>query len=124
MTPDFSAEDGHLSVPTASPSAVLVSTAEGNRYVFPRGPSPVPEGFTSEAKTVSATPLASQVGGDHYKKLGIQPVEFAHANSLDFFQGNIVKYTTRWRDKGGLADLRKAKHMLELYIELEEKKRG
>lgn len=66
--------------------------------------------------------LDKQVGGDHYKGRAIQPVEYMHANNLDFFQGNVVKYITRWRDKGGIADLEKCKHYLELYIELERKK--
>lgn len=65
--------------------------------------------------------LSKQVGGDHYKSKKIQPVEYIHANTLDFFQGNVVKYVTRWREKGGLDDLDKAKHYLELYIELETK---
>jgi hypothetical protein len=60
-----------------------------------------------------------QVGGDHYKTMGIQPVEFALANKLDFFQKDILKYTTR--NKGDRAkrieDLNKAKHYLEMYIE-------
>ena len=63
--------------------------------------------------------LDVQIGGDHYKNHGIQPVEFIHANKLDFFQGNVIKYVTRWRAKGGLKDLEKAKHYLEMYIELE-----
>jgi len=66
--------------------------------------------------------LEKQVGGGHYKGRKIQPVEYIHANELDFFQGNVVKYVTRWRDKGGLADLEKAKHYLEMYIELEAAK--
>lgn len=68
--------------------------------------------------------LDVQVGGAHYKDRGIQPVEYIHANALDFFQGNVVKYITRWRDKGGIADLEKAKHYLEMYIELESKKKA
>lgn len=66
--------------------------------------------------------LNKQVAGDHYKTRGIQPVEYIHANKLDYFQGNVIKYVTRWRDKAGLADLEKAKHYLEMYIELESKK--
>lgn len=65
------------------------------------------------------SPLNQQVGGDHYKKLKIQPVEYNHANGLDFFQGSVVKYITRFRDKNGKADLEKAKHFIELLIELE-----
>lgn len=62
-----------------------------------------------------------QIGGKHYKKCLIQPWNYVHANGLDYFQGSIIKYITRWKDKGGVEDLRKAKHFLEKYIELEEK---
>lgn len=63
--------------------------------------------------------LSTQVGGDHYKTLGIQPVEYCIANKLDFFQKDILKYITRRKgDKAKrLEDLRKAKHYLEMYIE-------
>lgn len=67
------------------------------------------------------TPLSTQIGGDHYKKCKIQPAEYIHANNLDFFQGNVVKYITRFRDKGGKADLEKIKHYCDLLIELEYK---
>lgn len=65
--------------------------------------------------------LSTQVSGDHYKSLVIQPIEYIHANSIPFAEGSVIKYVTRWRDKGGLADLEKAKHFLELLIELEQK---
>ncbi len=64
--------------------------------------------------------LDKQVDGDHYKNQAIQPVEYIHANNLDFFEGNVVKYVTRWRNKNGLADLEKAKHYIELLIQLEQ----
>lgn len=64
--------------------------------------------------------LNTQVSGDHYKSLKIQPIEFIHANGIPFAEGSVIKYVTRWRDKGGLADLEKAKHFLELLIELEK----
>lgn len=66
--------------------------------------------------------LATQVGGDHYKKLKIQPMEYAMANNLDPCQQTAIKYITRFRDKGGIADLRKAIHTIEMLIEFEEKK--
>ncbi len=66
--------------------------------------------------------LCAQVGGDHYKKLKIQPVEYIHANGIGYFEGNVVKYITRWRDKGGIKDLEKAKHYIELLIQLEQEK--
>ena len=65
--------------------------------------------------------LDTQEGGDHYKKLKIQPIEFIHANKLDFLQGNVVKYITRHKDKNGAADVRKALHYCQLILELEYK---
>lgn len=64
-------------------------------------------------------PLAHQVAGAHYKSLKIQPIEYIHANGIPFAEGSVIKYMTRWRDKGGIADLEKAKHFIELLIELE-----
>lgn len=69
----------------------------------------------------SSLPTGLQVGGLHYKKMPIQPVEFVHANGIPFIEGCVIKYVCRWRDKGGLEDLRKAKHFLDILIELEEK---
>ena len=65
--------------------------------------------------------LDTQVGGNHYKGRAIQPVQYIHANGLGFIEGSVVKYVTRWRDKGGVADLEKARHLLALLIELEAK---
>ena len=69
-----------------------------------------------EEKEKSA--LDEQVGGDHYKKLGIQPVELIKVINANFFQGNVIKYVTRYKDKNGIKDLEKAKHYLELMEEL------
>ena len=63
--------------------------------------------------------LQTQQGGTHYKDLKIQPIEYIHANGLDFFQGNIVKYATRHKDKNGVEDLRKVIHYAQLAIELQ-----
>jgi len=62
-----------------------------------------------------------QVAGDHYKRQAVQPWDYIAANNLGFFEGNIVKYVTRWRGKGGVEDLRKARHYLDKLIELEIK---
>jgi hypothetical protein len=61
----------------------------------------------------------SQVGGDHYSKLAIQPLEYSMSNGLDPAQANIIKYVTRFRDKGGIVDLQKARHMIDWLIEHE-----
>ena len=63
--------------------------------------------------------LQTQVAGDHYKNLKIQPIEFIHANDIPFAEGCAIKYLVRWREKGGIKDLEKAKHFIELLIELE-----
>ena len=63
--------------------------------------------------------LTQQVGGTHYKGLPIQPVEFIHANSIGFLEGNAIKYLCRWRSKNGIADLEKARHYIDMLIELE-----
>ena len=65
--------------------------------------------------------LKEQVGGDHYSKLAIQPVTYINANGLNYLQGNVIKYVTRYKDKNGLQDLEKAKHYVEMLIELEAK---
>lgn len=65
--------------------------------------------------------LEKQINGDHYKSLTIQPVEYIYANNIPFLEGNVIKYVTRWRNKNGIADLEKAKHYIELLIELESK---
>lgn len=64
--------------------------------------------------------LDTQEGGNHYKDKAIQPVEYIMANNIGFMEGSVIKYVTRWKDKGGVGDLRKAKHFLELLIEAQE----
>lgn len=64
-------------------------------------------------------PLNEQVGGDHYKKYKIQPIEFIYANSIPFIEGNIIKYICRHKDKGGIKDLEKVEHYIRLLKELE-----
>ncbi len=61
-----------------------------------------------------------QVGGGHYTKMKIQPFQYSMANGLDPMQHTVVKYVTRFRDKNGIEDLKKAIHTLELLIEHEE----
>lgn len=65
------------------------------------------------------TALKTQVGGDHYTKLKIQPAQYCHANNTPFIEGCIIKYATRWRDKDGIRDLEKIIHFAQILIELE-----
>ena len=62
-----------------------------------------------------------QVGGNHYAKHSIQPWDYITANNLGYLEGNIVKYISRWRDKGGIDDLRKVAHYTEKLIEVATK---
>ena len=66
-------------------------------------------------------PLDIQIGGGHYKDLTIQPIEYIHANSLGFAEGSVIKYVSRWRFKNGIQDLEKARHFIDMLIELESK---
>lgn len=65
--------------------------------------------------------LETQAGGDHYRKHAIQPVEYIVANGISFLAGNIIKYATRYKDKGGAEDVRKIKHYCDLILEFEYK---
>lgn len=63
----------------------------------------------------------TQIGGSHYTKLKIQPMEYSMANNLGAAEHTVVKYVTRWKDKGGLQDLMKARHTLDLLIDYVER---
>jgi len=62
-------------------------------------------------------PSARQEGGDHYSKHKIQPYTFITTNNLSFFQGNVIKYVVRYKDKNGIEDLKKIIHYCELEID-------
>ena len=64
--------------------------------------------------------LDRQIGGDHYKSFAIQPIEFIHKNKIGFIEGNIIKYTCRYRHKNKIEDLKKVEHYIKMLIELEE----
>jgi len=63
--------------------------------------------------------LDKQTGGSHYKDLPIQPVEFCQKNQLNYCESNVIKYVIRHKDKNGLEDLKKAKHYIEMLMEME-----
>jgi len=61
----------------------------------------------------------TQIGGDHYRSMAIQPLEYSLANGLGPCETNVVKYVSRWKAKGGVEDLRKARHYIEALIDWE-----
>jgi hypothetical protein len=68
---------------------------------------------------MSESALDIQIDGSHYKNMAIQPIVYIYANQLPFIEGNIVKYVSRWKNKNGIKDLEKAKHLIDMLIEFE-----
>lgn len=64
--------------------------------------------------------LDTQVGGSHYKNFKIQPVEFIHQNGIGYMAGNVIKYVSRYKEKNGIEDLKKARHYIDMLIEFEQ----
>ena len=112
--------------PAAAPAAPKPPVASPGVSVSVASPA------VAEAKPITAAPTVAQtvapkassvqVGGDHYKNLHIQPFQYVMDNDLNFMQGSAIKYITRYKDKGGIEDLKKAIHTIELLIEWETKK--
>jgi hypothetical protein len=67
----------------------------------------------------ASSPKDQQVGGNHYREMAIQPIEYIERNGIGFSEGCIIKYVSRWRNKGGIEDLKKARHFLDMLIERE-----
>ena len=68
-----------------------------------------------------------QIGGDHYKRMAIQPSHYIVKNNLGWYEGNIVKYITRHSIKGGRQDIEKVIHYAQLLLEdqyIPKKSRG
>jgi hypothetical protein len=65
------------------------------------------------------TAINEQIGGDHYKHMPIQPMEYSMKNNLNACQHTAIKYVTRYKVKGGKQDLLKAIHCIEMLIEME-----
>ena len=65
--------------------------------------------------------LKTQIGGNHYKDMAIQPAEYILANKLEWAEGSIVGYISRWREKGGVQDLQKIQHLCSMLIENEHR---
>jgi hypothetical protein len=62
----------------------------------------------------------TQTGGTHYQ-VAIQPWDYIVANNLGYLEGNVIKYVTRYKNKGGVEDLKKAQHYLTKLIKVNSK---
>ena len=89
--------------------SVMMHFTDGEQNVT----TPVSPSFTDSSA------LNVQVGGEHYKQMKIQPVEYIHANNLSFLEGNVVKYITRHKTKNKAQDIRKIIHYCTLILQLE-----
>ena len=78
-------------------------------------------GVANDIVVIPPSALNTQVAGSHYKHRKIQPIEYCEANRLGACESAIVKYITRWKQKGGMNDLEKIKHCVDLLIETEQK---
>ena len=63
-----------------------------------------------------------QIGGSHYKNMVIQPIQYIQSNRIGYMEGNAIKYLSRWESKGGIEDLKKAHHYIDMLIEFKESK--
>lgn len=114
-----------ITISVVSNLAILIKLKNDGRYILfdnikegkPMTETVVPQTIKQQ-ETNAAT--NKQVGGSHYQ-LPIQPIEYILANGLGYCEANVVKYVSRWRNKGGIQDLKKAIHYLEMLIEQEEK---
>ena len=101
---------------------VLPDLGEGKSMIDLKNPTTLEEYFAGLNKLYEDTGKSvrdQQVGGTHYQK-AIQPWDIISEWKLDFWEGNIVKYILRYKDKDGVRDLKKAKHYLEYLIERNE----
>lgn len=77
--------------------------------------------FRRNAGVAGACPMSAndtQVGGAHYRDKKIQTWDYIVQNEIPYLEGCAIKYLSRWRDKGGIEDLRKAQHYIQKLIEV------
>lgn len=91
---------------------------EGDQIQGP--PAPQPQTHNKSVDKISTIPENTQIGGSHYKGLAIQPMRYSMKNGLNACQHTAIKYVTRYKDKGGIEDLKKAIHCIELLIQYEQ----
>ena len=64
--------------------------------------------------------MVDNINPDYYRK-GIETTDYIQSHSMNYLEGNIIKYVTRYKDKGGVLDLKKAEWYLTRLIKQEEK---
>lgn len=56
----------------------------------------------------------------HYKALNPEPIDVIEGWDLGYHLGNVIKYIARYKNKGGIIDLKKSMWYLKRYIEYYE----
>ena len=64
--------------------------------------------------------MSDSINPDYYRK-GIETTDYIQSHSMNYLEGNIIKYVTRYKAKGGVLDLKKAEWYLTRLIKQEEK---
>lgn len=103
--------------PSGAGQCVNIEITDGEDDVQRKGEV----GGDKNERRLSLPPKSTQVGGDHYSKMKIQPIDFITANGIGYMEGNIIKYVCRYKSKNGVEDLKKAQHYLQMLIEQEER---
>lgn len=105
-------------------NGVYPETMEGVKGIrWKEGPA-VQQGVPPKNLDAEVDVWHTQIGGNHYTKLKIQPMQYSMANGLDALQHTVIKYVTRFRDKAGIVDLQKARQTLDLLIAYETEKQN
>lgn len=100
----------------------------GTTYVIPPPPPLLAPRPGDSEHTQSRSPggtsgiLGQQVGGNHYRDMAIQPMTYILANNIGFCEGTAIAYLSRWKAKGGIQDLEKARQTIDFLIESEKAK--
>tara|TARA_R110000751_G_scaffold33640_3_gene83702 strand:+ start:718 stop:936 length:219 start_codon:yes stop_codon:yes gene_type:complete len=61
--------------------------------------------------------MSNNISPSYYQKGSIEVTDYITSNEMSFIEGNIIKYVTRYKDKSGIQDLRKARWYLDKLIE-------
>jgi hypothetical protein len=91
----------------------------GEQYV-----GPLKDNLDRIRESATTILIPDPVNPHHYARLDPQPWRVIHAWGLDYFEGSVLKYLSRWRYKNGLEDLYKARQFLNELIAIEEGKHG
>ncbi len=61
--------------------------------------------------------MNDKINPSYYKNMAIPPNRYIVENKLGWYEGNAIKYISRWKNKNGIEDIKKAIKYLELLIE-------